>query len=205
MSLASWAAKVALMTVGTFFAVGCSHATESASVGFAVPSTTVALASARPIETRAVRVLATRVDLRQPIFVQQNGNSIDVTYAVRQRDGVTLHLDARSLQAIEEPTPYLYPRCSARDVSAHLARDVAHVSLESGDEVTVFTSDEHSRAFARAGQGLALPVSPDGMHVVGPARAVSNGKRIVAVFIEATDEGFGLVATSLELAEQRLY
>src|SRR5262245_10132667 len=112
MSLAScWAARVALMAVGTALTVGCSHATESASVGFALPSTTAALVGAKPLETRAVRVLATRVDLRQPVFVMRAGEAIEVTYAVRQRDGVTVRLDARTLRQIGEPTPYLYPRC----------------------------------------------------------------------------------------------
>jgi hypothetical protein len=198
MSLASWAAKVALVVGGTYFAMGCSHATESASVGFALPSTTAAIAGARPIEVKSVRVLATRVDLRQPIFVQRGERGIDVTYAVRQRDGVTMHLDARTLRSIEEPSAYLYPRCSARDVSAHLVRDVARVALEGGEEVVVFTSDEHSRAFARAGEGPAFVVSPEGMHIVGPARASASGRDVVAVFIAATEDGFALVATSLE-------
>ena len=204
MSLAScWTARLATMVVGTALTVGCSHATESASVGFALPSTTAALVGARPLETRAVRVLATRIDLRQPVFVMRADDAIEVTYAVRQRDGVTVRLDPRTLRQIGEPTPYLYPRCSARDVHAHLARDVAHVSLDGGDEITVFTSDEHGRAFARVADGPAIAVSPDGMQIVGPARANTNGREVVAVFVAATDDGFALVATSLDTGDQR--
>lgn len=198
----SWAAKVALVVGGTFFAMGCSHATESASVGFALPSTTAA-AVVKPVEVRATRVLATRIDLRQPIFVQRAGNAIEVTYAVRQRDGLTLRLDARTLRTLDEPEPYVYPRCSARDVSAHLGRDVARVPMEGGEDVFVFTSDEHNRAFARVGDGVALPVSPEGMHIVGPARANTNGRDVVAVFIAANDDGFALVATALDVGDQR--
>jgi hypothetical protein len=203
MRLASWAAKAALVSGAMFFAVGCSHATESASVGFALPSTTAAIAGARPIEVRNVRVLTTRLDLRQPVFVQRGEHGIDVTYAVRQRDGVTMHLDARTLRSIEEPSAYLYPRCSARDASAHLARDVARVAMEGGEEVVVFTSEEHNRAFARAGEGPTFPVSPEGMHIVGPARASASGRDIVAVFVAATEDGFALVATSIEPASER--
>ena len=201
MTLANLAARVAMMAAGAVCAVGCSHATESASVGFALPSATAAMVGVKPIELRAVRVLATRIDLRQPIFVQRAGDSIAVTYAVRQRDGLTVRLDPRTLRTVGEPEAYLYPRCSGRDVSAHLARDVAHVALEGSEGVTLFTSDEHNRAFARVGEGLAVPVSPEGMHIVGPARANASGHDVVAVFVAATEDGFDLVATSLEVTD----
>lgn len=205
MGIASWAARAAVMMAGAAFAAGCSHATESASVGFAVPSNTAALAGAtvKPVEMRTVRVLATRIDLRQPVFVQRNGDAIEVTYAVRQRDGITMRLDPRTLREVGERSSYLYPRCSARDVSAHLSRDAAHVELEGGEDVTVFTSDEHNRAFARVAGGQAFAVSPEGMSIVGPARANTTGRDVVAVFVAATEDGFSLVATSIEIGDQR--
>lgn len=167
--------------------VGCTQSTGGPK--FAISESSV--------EARALRVLATRIDLRQPIFVQQRGNVVDVTYAVRQREGMTLHLDARTLEPIGEMDPFVYPRCSLREPSAHLSRDVARVAVDGGKEVTVFTSDEHNRAFARVGDGPAIEMSPEGMVVVGPARATTNGKDVVGVFVAVTDDGFALFATSM--------
>ena len=201
MTSASRMGRAAVLGAALLGAVGCSHV-ESASIGVALPSATASAAApgAKPIEVRTTRVLATGIDLRQPVFVQRVGDAIEVTYAMRQRDGVTLRLHPRTLQEIDEKSAYVYPRCSARDVSKHLKRDVAKLSLDTGDEVTVFTSEEVNRGFARVGDGAAVPVSPGGLAIVGPARANTNGKDVVTVFVAATQDGFALVATSLEIA-----
>ena len=188
-SLASFAA-VALASLAIN---GCAAGARTASVGFAVPVSTASAITAVP-EVRATRVIATRVDLRQPIYVRHDGDAIEVTYATRQREGLTVSLDPSSLATSSE-APYVYTRCSSKSAAAHLARGVTNVELHDGREVAVFTTDDSSRVMARVGDDGPIPVSPEGAVVVGPPRPSTDGKTIAVVYVVAMADGFSLVVS----------
>jgi hypothetical protein len=151
-----------------------------------------------------VRVLSRHVNLQEPVLLGTDGGSVTVTFARRERDGATLALHPASLEE-RSVTAYAYAAHATRAAPPFLAAEPSRVRLASGGSVSCWTDEEsgrvHAQAFSADGGwvGSPLAVSPEGMNVFGaPQLVATDSHHAVVVFFVSTEDGFELVAASLE-------
>jgi hypothetical protein len=183
-----------------------TEANGGSTLRFAVsaPSDAVTQPSAPAVRVGSARVLSRRVNLLQPLELGALGGNVTVTFAVRQLDGTTLSLDPESL-AERGAIGHAYPPHAKHAAPPLSAPGAATVSLASGGAISCWTDDESGRVLAQVFRsdgtwiGSPVAVSPEGMDVFGAPRLVAaGGRRAVAAFFVSTEEGFRLVAVSLE-------
>ena len=152
-----------------------------------------------------VRVLSGRVNLREPLRVNPDGDGVTVTFGVGPRAGATVALDPQSLEA-RQVTPFAYPSHSASTPPAYLPITSTRVSLEGGGMLECWNDQESSRILAQAydasgaprGEQIAIPV--EARHAFGaPHAATVDGRHVVVAFFASDETGFALVAASVDV------
>jgi hypothetical protein len=178
--------------------MGCAE--RSGSLRFAMSATD---ASPAPIRVSGLHVLEERVNLQEPIVMDVAGHDVTVTFAMRQRDGVTLAVDPTTLEP-RVANAMTYPERAKSTTPPYLAPATATVPLARGT-MRVWSDEPSGRVYAQtfdpsgAPRGEPLPVSPADMDVVGAPRAASaDGKHVVVAFFASRLDGFEIVAASLE-------
>jgi hypothetical protein len=202
-------ASLALCAVAPSLFVAACAAPESqraSTLRFAVSTTTAATATAAapPIRVGEVRVLSRHVNLQEPILLGAAEGNVTITFAHRQREGSTVALNPTSLEP-NSVTAYTYSEHVKRARPPFLALDLSRVLLANGGSMSCWTDSESSRVLAQAfgadgtWVGSPIAVSPEGMDVFGaPQVVVADGRHVVAAFFASTEDGFELVAASLE-------
>lgn len=200
-------ASVALCAVAPALALSACAAPESqgaSTLRFALSTSTSATATAPALRVRELRVLSRHVNLLQPILLGAADGNVTVTFALRQRNGATVALNPMSLER-STVAPYTYSEQAKRATPPFLAMDPARVLLASRGSVSCWTDSESGRLLAQAfgadGTWLGSPiaVSPEGMDVFGgPQVIAADGQHLVVAFFVSTEDGFELVAASLE-------
>jgi hypothetical protein len=144
------------------------------------------------------------VNLQEPIVLGAVDGSVTVTFAARQREGATFSLHPESLEE-RSAVAYVYPAHEKAATPPFLAPGRSRASLASGHVIACWTDDESGRVFAQAFRadgaelGSPMAVSPEGMHVFGPPHVVAgDGGHAVVAFFVCTEDGFEVVAESLE-------
>lgn len=160
--------------------------------------------SSPALRVAVVRVLSRRVNLQEPLLLGTSGGSVTVTFARRERDGATLAMSPESLEE-RDVTPYAYASHAKGATPPFLAADPPRVRLANGGSVSCWTAEESGRVLAQAFSadgtwiGSPLAVSPEAMNVFGAPRLVAAGDHhAVVAFFVSTEDGFELVAASLE-------
>ena len=163
-----------------------------------------ASASAPAIRLGEVRVLSRRVNLQEPILLSAAGGNVTVTFALRQREGTTIVLNPMSLEQATV-TPYTYSEHGKRATPPFVALEPSHVTLANGGSMSCWTDDPSGRVLAQAfgagGAWLGSPiaVSAEGTDVVGAPQVIAvDSRHAVAVYIVSSEDGFQLVAASLQ-------
>jgi hypothetical protein len=178
------------LALATTTTTGCARTeplTEHAAVQFAVASSPTPAA-----RVGELRVLARRLNLRQPFFVGIDEGLVTVTFAERQRSGVVLALDPSSLATVSS-RPFVY---ASPPMTTPLAEAEASSSVLLADRRRLVCALNDGRVLLRIdGEAQLLPE----MGVLGAPQVVSvDGKRVVVVFVVTGETGFELVALALD-------
>lgn len=200
--------SLAVCAVAPALLLSACASTESrggSTLRFALSTTTQATAIATPaIRAGEVRVVSRRVNLQEPLRLGAANGNVTITFARRQYEGATVTLNATSLEQ-GAVTAYTFPEHARRATPAFFALDPSRVSLPNGGSVSCWTDNESGRVLAQAfdaeGRGLGAPIaaSPEGMEVFGAPQVIAaDGRHVVAAFFASTEDGFELVAASLE-------
>lgn len=191
-----------------------SGAPSASAIRFAVTTTASALLPPPPpsgipssgLQLVAIRVLSRHVNLQELVIVTASEDHAKVTFAVRDRKGVTMTLDPETLQP-QEIAPYTYT--SKKPVTPpYLPLAPAHALLDDGSSwISVWTDATTARVMGQLHVGPdahdVLPISADTMDVMGAPRvAITAGRHAVVVFFASTEEGFDLVAASVKITER---
>ena len=204
-------ASLALSAVAPALALSACAQPElqaGSTLRFALSTTSQSGASpssvAPALHVGEVRVLSRHPNLQQPVFLGAAGANVTVTFAARQREGATVTLDGDTLET-KRTAAFTYPAYSKRATPPFVATEPSRAVLASGGSVSCWTDDASGRVLAQAfgadgtWRGSPVPVSPEGMDVFGaPQIATADGRHVVATFFVNTDDGFELVAASLE-------
>jgi hypothetical protein len=178
-------------------------------VGFAV-STTASSASAPAIRVSQPRVLSHHVNLLEPVLLGTPAGAdaaptdVTITFALRGHEGATFAVDAASLN-VRTAKLYTYPPHAKRATPPVFTLAPSRVALEGGASISCWTDQETGRAFAQvrdangSSRGEPVAVSSPGMTLFGEPQAVtSDGRHVVITFFASDEDGFALVAASLE-------
>ena len=185
----------ALITCAT---MGCAESTAPAGgLRFAMSTTDTS-----GIRLTGVRVLDERVNLQEPIMMSVAGRDVTVTFATRQRDGVTLAVDPSTVESRVAST-MTYPERPKSQTPPYLSATATTVALARGT-MKVWSEEATGRVYAQTldvngvARGEPLLVSAD-LDVVGaPRAATADGKHVVVAFFASRLDGFEIVAASLE-------
>ncbi|HEY8075665.1 MAG TPA: hypothetical protein VIF62_16180 [Labilithrix sp.] len=178
------------------FVQGCVEANDVA------PAKTSAIRFAVEADT-GVRVVATRtvaqqVNIAEPLFVGFDGGQAVVTYATATQPerGFALTLDADSLELLVR-VDRTYPRRANGQRPAHQSSAHAAVSLRDGRTLNVWTDDATGHVLADVDGSMPATIWT-GDAVGAPHAVTSDGQRVVVAFSTSAENGFDLVAISLE-------
>jgi hypothetical protein len=178
--------------------MGCAE--RSGGLRFAMSTSD---ASPAPIRVGGLHVLDERVNLQEPIMMDVAGNDVTVTFAMRQRNGVTVAVDPMTLES-RVANATTYPERVKSSSPPYLSPATVTVALARGT-MTIWSDEASGRVYAQtfdtsgAPRGEPLPVSPADMDVVGaPRAATADGKHVVVAFFASRLDGFQIVAASLE-------
>lgn len=186
----------------------CSQtsAAGSGDVRFAISTTTASAAAVPAVRVNDVRVLSRQVNLQEPVVMGAAGKDVTVTFALRQREGATVNMDAKSLEA-RGSAPYSYPSGPRPTTPAFFGSEPSRVSLDDGSSLACWTDETAGRVLVQAfgadgsWRGSPVAVSPEGMEAFGAPRvATADGRHVVVTFFASDEERFQLVAASLEPA-----
>lgn len=182
--------------------MGCAESTSPAGSGslrFAMSTTDTSA-----IRLTGLRVLDERVNLQEPIVMGVTQHDVTVTFAKRQRDGLTLAVDPSTVESRIAST-MTYPERPKSQTPPYLAGAATTVDLARGT-MKIWSEEAVGRIYAQifdvngAARGEPLLVSAD-MDVVGAPRvATADGKHVVVAFFASRLDGFEIVAASLEPA-----
>ena len=153
-------------------------------------------ASRGGIRVGAVRTVASQVNVAEPVVLAVEDGRINLTYARRGLEGASIALDPEALAPLAS-TPHTYPARAKGEPPANVATGRATVVLDSGRTMSVWIDEESGHVFAAIDGAPAVQVwGGDG---IGAARAVTtDGQRVVVAFTTSTENGFDLVAMSLD-------
>ena len=201
-SLALCAVAPALALAGCAPPESPSVSTLHFAVSTAAPGATSSISPV--LRSGTVRVLSRHVNLQEPVLLGTDGGSVTVTFARRERDGATLALHPESLEE-RSVTSYVYAAHAKRAAPPFLAAEPSRVRLANGGSMSCWTDEESGRVHAQAFSadatriGSPLAVSPEGTNVFGSPQLVAADDRhaVVTIFV-STEDGFELVAASLE-------
>jgi hypothetical protein len=160
--------------------------------------------TAPPASVASTRVLAKRVNLREPVSVAVDGGAVLVRYASRGRTGAELRVDPRTLDVTHE-TPFTFDGEGPAKTPAYLRVAQAAPRVAGGGRLVVTTDDDAGQVLAHvvAADGAARgePVAVSGeRNVVGmPRAATADGRRVVVVYLASTEDGCELVAASVAI------
>jgi hypothetical protein len=200
-------ANISLTLVAiTLSACASVEAKKTTNVRFAGPTTASVVASPA-LRVIDVRSIGRRVNLQEPIALTASGDQVDITFAFRHREGVTIALAPESVQP-RLATPYSFPAHTKPATPHYVVIEPSRVELGGGRFMSCWNDNASRRVFAQAysaegtPRGAAVVVSPPAMDVIGSPRAVTtNGHHIVVTFFASGDEGFEVVAASLAATE----
>lgn len=189
-----------LLGADAAFGSGCTPSQTSSETGFAISSP----ATGPTMRVGEARVLASKVNLQEPIQVGTQGSDVTVTVASRGHRGWTFALDAQAL-ATRSVAPYDYEEHPQRGHLGCLQPDANRVQLRDNRTLGVWNDEATSRVVAQifeadgTAHGPEITVSRSEADVIGAPRAVtSDGVHVVVAYFATSEAGFDLVASSLE-------
>ncbi len=175
---------------------------KTSAVRFAVAGD----ASLAGVRVGQVRTVAQQVNVAEPLFVGFDDGRALVTYASAHHaredarsagiDGVGLALDPDTLQPLAT-TPRAYPPRAKGQPPANLSSAHASVTLKDGRTMNVWTDEATGHVLADV-DGSTPQTIWSGDAIGAPHAATADGQHVVVAFATGTENGFDLVAMSLE-------
>jgi hypothetical protein len=174
------------------FVSGCvEQAPSRPAIQFAVADSAGA-----GVHVEATRTVASRVNVAEPLFVGFEDDHALVTYAQRRLEGAALALDEGTLAPISQ-TAWTYPGRAKGGPAAHLGQTRATVALEGGRTLFLWTDGDTGHVLAEVDGSYPVTIWA-GDAVGAPHAATRDGRHVVVAFATSTENGFDLVAMSLE-------
>lgn len=176
---------------------GCSS-TRSHSVGgdLAFPPS----ATNHPVKVGDMRIVERKVNLMEPVMVGFAGGDVGITVARHGRDGVNVSVDPTSLEA-RTTAPFEYGTHDRRRHPPCQERNATTVPLADGASLAIWNDAATGRLVARYSKGGGpIAITPEDVSVIGGAEAATtDGRHVVVTFFGGNEQGFHLMATSLEV------
>lgn len=147
-----------------------------------------------------VRIVQRKVNMMEPVMVGFTGGDVGITVARQGREGVNVMVDPTSLET-RTMTPFAYgPHARRRRAPCH-ERDATTVALADGASLAIWNDAASGRLVARySGGGGPIAISPEDVEVIGgPETRTTDGRHVVVTFFAGNEEGFHLMAASLDV------